>query len=95
MERRDASPPRRLIRRGRRQWCDFYGDQILQRLRMDWRSRRFGRWQLLAVMTLMQQCPRVMLRHSARKGRLVVSALRRHLMAPWLAVVSRGRRVVP
>jgi glycosyltransferase involved in cell wall biosynthesis len=95
MERRDASPPRRRIRRGRRQWCDFYGDQILQRLRIDWRSRRFGRWQLRALMTLMQHCPRIMLRHAARKGRLVVSALRRHLMAPWLAVVSRRSRVVP
>ena len=76
-ESREAPPSlRRRISRGRHHWCDWYGDQIVERLRADWRSGRRGRAQAGAVATLLRRCPRVALRHAARKARLQLHAAR-------------------
>ncbi|HET7218042.1 MAG TPA: glycosyltransferase [Vicinamibacterales bacterium] len=58
------------IRRGHRVWCDWYGEQIVHRLRRDWRARRFGPTELQLVATLVRHCPGLIARHATRKMRL-------------------------
>lgn len=62
-------PPayRREWAAGWRDWCAFYGDQIVDRMRLEWRGRR--RVSKLAgdLFALVDLCPRVALRHAARK----------------------------
>jgi glycosyltransferase involved in cell wall biosynthesis len=60
------------IRRGRRFWCQWYGDQIADSLRKDWRARRFGWSQLRAALALVIHCPVVVLPHVVRKTRVVL-----------------------
>jgi hypothetical protein len=36
----------------RRLWREYYGEQIVQRLRRDWRTGRLGWWHLVAIWTL-------------------------------------------
>jgi len=74
---------RRHIRRGRQHWCDWYGEQIVQRLRTDWRQSRRGRDQIQAALTLVRHCPAVAFRHAARKTNRTLAQL----------LGSRGRRV--
>jgi GT2 family glycosyltransferase len=57
---------------GRRFWCRWYGDQIIDSLRTDWRARRFGWSQLRAALALVVHCPRVVLPHVVRKARVVL-----------------------
>jgi glycosyltransferase involved in cell wall biosynthesis len=71
------------IRRGRQHWCDWYGEQIVHRLRTDWRQGRRGRVQFQAAITLVRHCPAVALRHAARKTNRTLMQL----------LGSRGRRV--
>jgi glycosyltransferase involved in cell wall biosynthesis len=59
------------FRRGLTAWQVFYGDQIIQQLRIDVRARRFGRQQLHAVVLLLKECPEVALMHFWRKLRRV------------------------
>ena len=66
-------PLRRRIRHGRRQWRDWYGDQIVDSLRADWHARHFGRRQLVTLMTLVRECPRTALRHTLHKARLALA----------------------
>jgi GT2 family glycosyltransferase len=67
------------IRRGRRTWCAWYGEQIVHDLRAHWHARTLGADQLKAVLTLFRSCPTVVLHHAARKTR---RALRSALRAP-------------
>jgi glycosyltransferase involved in cell wall biosynthesis len=60
------------IRRGRRFWCRWYGDQIVESLRKDWRARRFGWSQLRAALALVVHCPVVVMPHVVRKARVVL-----------------------
>lgn len=43
---------RRCLRLSRRLWREYYGEQIVQRLRRDWRAGRLGWWHTVAVWTL-------------------------------------------
>jgi glycosyltransferase involved in cell wall biosynthesis len=54
--------------RGRRQWSWWYGEQIVEQLRQDWRTRTIGNRQAAAVATLVRHCPRTVARHMARKA---------------------------
>ncbi|MGH8638651.1 MAG: hypothetical protein ACREUZ_16060, partial [Burkholderiales bacterium] len=73
-ESRDApSWARAQIRRGRTVWGEWYGEQIVQRLRNDWRSGRRGWAQVRAALTLVRRCPALALRHAVRKGRRVIA----------------------
>jgi glycosyltransferase involved in cell wall biosynthesis len=78
-ESRDAPASlRSSVRRGRKAWCEWYGEQIVDRLRADWRAGRRGGNQVRAVATLLRHSPPVALRHLARKaGRLVAVPRRR------------------
>ena len=55
--------------RGRETWRMWYGQQILDRLRADWKARRFGPAQALASVTLMRHCPRFVAAEIIRKAR--------------------------
>lgn len=68
-----GAPLRDRIRRGRRCWCEWYGEQIVDAVRASWHADRFGGAQLFALITLIRHCPRVALRHAAHKARLVVA----------------------
>lgn len=71
LRRERAAGPRSAraaIRRGRRVWCDWYGEQMVDALRRDWRERRFGMRQARQVLTLVHRCPGVVARHAARKA---------------------------
>jgi glycosyltransferase involved in cell wall biosynthesis len=61
------------FRRGRNQWCEFYGEQIVERLRTDWEERRLGVAQVRAAVTLLRHCPRVAFRHVRHKTGLVLT----------------------
>ena len=65
------------IRRGRRTWCAWYGEQIVHDLRAHWHARALGVKQLQAVLMLLWSCPALVLQHAARKTRhSLMSALR-------------------
>jgi hypothetical protein len=76
---------------GWRDWCDFYGEQIVERLRHARRGAGVGRWEIAAGGALVRWCPQVLKRHLGRKlarvlhgvppspiepGRFAVAALR-------------------
>lgn len=69
------------IRRGRRSWRRWYGEQIVDGLRKDWRARRFGRSQLRAALALIVHCPFAVLPHVGRKARVVLDDAVRQLTA--------------
>jgi len=63
---------RERINAGWGRWCEWYGEQIVSRLQIDWHARRFGVNQVCALMTLLRYCPRVALRHARHKaGRML------------------------
>jgi glycosyltransferase involved in cell wall biosynthesis len=73
-ERREAPAWARAgIRRGRKMWCRWYGEGIVAGLRRDWHARQLGGSQLRAALALALYCPSVLLRHVARKARVVLS----------------------
>jgi glycosyltransferase involved in cell wall biosynthesis len=80
-ERREASSwARPHIRRGRRRWCAWYGEQIVHRLRQDWHARRRGRAQVRAALTVLRHCPGLVLQHGVRKTRRTLTAALRHIV---------------
>ena len=94
-EMRDApAPARRRIRDGRRMWCEWYGEQIVHRLRIDWHAGRHGSDQVRAAITLLRHCRRVVLRHAWRKTRMTAAWLWRHARTSAQLAV-RSRRVAP
>jgi hypothetical protein len=93
-ERVEAPAARGRIRLGRRDWCAWYGDQIVERLRTDWRAGRRGRSQLEAAAVLVRYCPAVALRHLARKARLVLAATAHSAVGPLVRLVSAGGRSI-
>jgi glycosyltransferase involved in cell wall biosynthesis len=96
-ESHEAPPSRRrLVRRGRERWCEWYGEQIVDRLRTDWRAHRRGVVQVRAAALLVRHCPRVAARHVARKARRVLASLARRTQSALLKLAApRGRRVAP
>ena len=87
---------RKRIRRGRRSWCAWYGEQIVDRLRADWRAGRRGRAQMRAALTLARCCPRTVLHHTTHKAGLVLRSLWQRGATPFRSVLgSRRRRLVP
>ena len=69
-ERDETDPALRPdIARGVRQWREFYGTQMVDRLRSDLRHRRFGVRQARTLATLLSHCPALALRHMVRKSR--------------------------
>ena len=52
---------------GKRRWRTFYGGQIVERLRCDWRAGRRNRWYLAAIWTLLRHAPHVLTTHVVRK----------------------------
>jgi glycosyltransferase involved in cell wall biosynthesis len=75
-ESRDAPPSARVcLAHGRRRWREWYGEQIVHRLRADWHAGRRGWEQVRMVATLVRHGPSVALRHIVRKAARVVTAL--------------------
>jgi glycosyltransferase involved in cell wall biosynthesis len=66
---------RRDARRTRRAWCAWYGEQMVDDLRVRWRDGSFGRPQLLAILTLLRRCPSIVAQHVARKTRRALAAV--------------------
>lgn len=62
-------PPqyRRVLREGRRAWCTFYGEEIVQGLRADIRAGRLGAAQVRAAAVLLRRCCSLAFGHAARK----------------------------
>jgi glycosyltransferase involved in cell wall biosynthesis len=54
-------------RAGLRIWRRFYGEQIIERLRREWRTGPVGPWGRKAFLTLACECPAVLLTHASRK----------------------------
>jgi glycosyltransferase involved in cell wall biosynthesis len=69
-QERRAAPPalRRCVDRGRQSWCDWYGEQIVDRLRTDWHAGYRGAGQIRTAATLVRHCPRVAFRHMVKKA---------------------------
>jgi glycosyltransferase involved in cell wall biosynthesis len=53
-------------------WCDFYGDQIVERLRATRRGERLTLWHVRAAAMLCVWCPGVVRRHLRRKLALML-----------------------
>jgi hypothetical protein len=66
---REHLPPRYIedYRAGLRSWREYYGDQIVERLRRERRGGVSTPWQKAAVWTLATECPRVLATHASRK----------------------------
>ena len=87
---------RSAIGRGRNSWCDWYGEQIVDRLRSDWHAGHRGGVQVRAIVTLLRHCPRVALWHLARKARrLLTSVWDRARTAVLQLVAARRRSAAP
>jgi glycosyltransferase involved in cell wall biosynthesis len=78
-ERAEAPAHRRAdIARGVRTWRRWYGEHLIERLRADWRGRRFGRAQVRDLALLVWHCPAMALQQPLRKlRRLAVRASER------------------
>ena len=73
-ERREAPGwARPAIRDGLGTWRQWYGEQIIESLRSDWRAGRVGVRQLQAALTLLRYCPALVLRRAAGKSRRIVN----------------------
>jgi hypothetical protein len=64
---------RRRFKEGRRGWCTFYGEQVIQQLRLDLRRRRLSSTQIRAVALLLRECPRLVFTHIRRKVRRLLA----------------------
>ena len=53
---------RQYLRTSRRLWREYYGEQILERLRRDWRTRQLGWWHAVAIWTLARHASGLMFR---------------------------------
>jgi alpha-1,6-rhamnosyltransferase len=72
-ERRDAPGwARAAIRDGMDAWRQWYGEQIIESLRSDWRAGRVGVRQLRAALTLIHLCPMLVIRRAGGKSRRLV-----------------------
>jgi GT2 family glycosyltransferase len=73
LERRHLPPDcAAAFRSGRRAWRSFYGNHIVEALRLSWRAGRWGRAELNQVWVLARYCPGLLMRHAARKLNLIV-----------------------
>jgi glycosyltransferase involved in cell wall biosynthesis len=73
-ERREApASARSAIRDGLEAWRQWYGEQIIERLRGDCRGGRVGVRQLRAAVTLIHLCPVLVMRRAAEKSRRILS----------------------
>jgi glycosyltransferase involved in cell wall biosynthesis len=79
---------REHFKRGRLDWCTFYGEQIIQQLRMDSRRRRLGSADVRAVALLLKECRGLVFTHLTRK-------LRRLAAGQPRAEVETGRFAPP
>ena len=57
------------IKRGRRAWRDWYGEQIVHQFRAAWHAREWNAGHAKAVLVLLWNCPGLVLRHATRKIR--------------------------
>jgi hypothetical protein len=68
-ERRDAPTWARAgIRSGLSVWRQWYGEQIIDGLRRDWRAGQVGMRQARAALTLLHHCPQMVLRRTAGRS---------------------------
>jgi glycosyltransferase involved in cell wall biosynthesis len=73
-EQRDApASAQAAIRSGRDSWRRWYGEQIIEGLRSDWRAGRVGARQARAALTLLHRCPEMLLRRTAGRSRRAFS----------------------
>jgi glycosyltransferase involved in cell wall biosynthesis len=73
-EQRDAPAwAHDAIRDGLDVWRRWYGEQIIELLRADWRAGRVGLRQARAALTLFHHCPGLVLRRTAGKSRRLIS----------------------
>jgi glycosyltransferase involved in cell wall biosynthesis len=69
-EQRDApASAQAAIRAGLDAWREWYGEQIIECLRADWRGRRLGRRQARAALTLLRHCPALLVRRITGRSR--------------------------
>jgi hypothetical protein len=66
---------RSAFKTGRRTWKRYYGDQIIERFRREWREGGWTPWQIQACWTLLRHCPGVAVKHLMRKTSRVVRGL--------------------
>jgi glycosyltransferase involved in cell wall biosynthesis len=63
------------LRVSRRLWREYYGEQIVERLRRDWRTGRLGWWHTVAVWTLARHTSGLMFRELGIKLSRVVRGI--------------------
>jgi glycosyltransferase involved in cell wall biosynthesis len=95
LDREERLVPRALRRdwtAGRRAWCDFYGDQIVDEMRRAWRGRTETIAVVRALATLLRHCPSVAAKHARRKLFRVARGLPSgHLDPPTRLSPASGR----
>jgi len=64
------------LRAGVRMYREYYGEQIIERLRRETRAGVTNAWQPAALLALATLCPRVLARHSVRKLSCVLRGVR-------------------
>jgi glycosyltransferase involved in cell wall biosynthesis len=92
-ERAEAPPHmRRDIARGVRVWRRWYGEHMVERLRTDWRARRFGWTQFRNLAWLVWHCPALALRQPFRRLRRVLGGQARWSRPEPTGTDGRGGR---
>jgi glycosyltransferase involved in cell wall biosynthesis len=66
------------IRDGLDAWRQWYGEQIIERLRSDWGAGQVGVPQLRAALTLLHHCPALVVRRAIGKSRRVLTRRAAH-----------------
>ena len=79
---------------GRRDWCDYYGDEIVDGMRRDWRDTRRPRALARRLLSLVWYCPRIAAKHAGRKlSRLLRGLPAAPIDSPgYLAAPAASRR---
>lgn len=76
LERRSVPDAYRdSLRTSHRLWREYYGEQIVQRLRHDWRAGRVGWWHTVALWTLARHSSGLMLRQVGIKLSRVIRGI--------------------
>src|ERR1700752_4985835 len=65
------------IKRGRRAWRNWYGEQIVQHVRAAWHARQWNAGHAKATLVLLWHCPGLVLQHATRKIRRSLTTLLR------------------
>lgn len=91
-ERRHLPAQYRIsLAEGRRRWREFYGEQLTEQLRREWRGARRSAFLVQGAMFLLRRCPRLAMMHARRKLTVAVRRMASTALGPSHVGPSAGQ----